>query len=138
MSNYQHRLNLTSIESYEEIRERKQALKAEIDGLGKEITTSAKDIVVKGAKATLTTVAIAIVTKGMATYLKFRSKQEGGVVSRSGESTDSRDLPMEDSTRESKLHGILVYIDMLVKVVDSAKVLYSVIQRYRSADWEEE
>ncbi len=138
MSNYEHRIDLTSIESFDEIRERKQALKAEIDDLGKEITASAKDIVVKGAKATLTTVAIAIVTKGMATYLKLKRTGASSEVDLEDNFIEGQDMTADSEGRESKLHGILVYIDMLIKVVDSAKVVYSIIQRYHEADWEEE
>ena len=138
MNNHQRRIDLTSIESFNEIREQKQALKAEIDDLGKEITASAKDIVVKGAKATLTTVAVAIVTKGLATYLKLKRTSASSQVEQKDSTFENQDMKVDGAAHESKLQGILVYIDMLIKVVDSAKVVYSVIQRYREMDWEEE
>jgi len=136
-SDLKHSERYLAISSWEELREARRDLDKEIEVLGAEVTTSAKSLLVTGAKATAAGVATVLLTKAVTAYLRLRSHRAS-----QGETPDSEVGP--DPVKEtlssgfSRAAGILMWIDTIAKLLINAKRLYDEMVLERAGSTEEE
>ncbi len=136
MSDSHTEFDYASIETWEELRNRKKLLQSEMNQLGGQIASSTREVVRKGVKVTAATVASVVVAKGIAAYADMRRKKENRSSDPLQGAPDMGENRADDSAYEPEAHGYLttlvMYIDILVKLIHSARDVYDGIQEFRS------
>lgn len=144
MSDSRKQLDYSSIETWEDLRKEKLALRAEIDDLGGNIAASAREVVMKGVKVTAATVASVAVAKGVAAYARMRREKDAVETARTtgpiADATDSiapdtkspqsPDPGTQEDGNQGRLTSLFMYIDILIKLIHAAREVYDGIQEF--------
>ena len=137
MNKGSHKVDFERIETWEDLRVVKGELREEIDALGSSISSSAREVMIKGAKVTAATVASIVVAKGIAAYSQMqreKAERREQVTSGDGAVDASYSEPTEQPETEanSRLATLFMYVDIVVKLIRSAQIVYGNIQDLRS------
>lgn len=133
-----------NIESLKDLKAKREALEQEVHEVGEKVTSSASDLLKQGAKVAAAGVAAVVISKMVGAFMRARKKVDEVLPDKEQEPSDpvettASEAGEEESTNAGeneslaeKVRTLVMWLDALVKGIETAKILIHEFREQRN------